>query len=212
MLQHGELVPSLNFETPNPRLDLAAGPFVVNTAHRPWPGGTEPRRAGVSSFGIGGTNAHAILEEAPARAEPGPTRARQLLVWSAKSQAASRPRPDAWPTISRRARTSPDTAYTLALGRHAFELRRFAVCAGASEGEKILRDPGAPRPPALRLSAPAPSSSCSRARAPNTSTWAGPWIHTEPVYRAAFEQAPWARPPRAGRRPDRARISRGDAG
>ncbi len=194
MLQHGELVPSLNFETPNPRLDLASGPFVVNTTHRPWPGGAGPRRAGVSSFGIGGTNAHAVLEEAPARAEPGPTRARQLLVWSAKSQAALATATGRLADHLATGADLADTAYTLALGRHAFELRRFAVCAGASEGEKILRDPAGP------TAGTAPE----RAR-PIVFMFPGQGAQhvdmgralydTEPIYRAAFDQcAGLARP------------------
>ncbi|HZI11901.1 MAG TPA: polyketide synthase, partial [Myxococcus sp.] len=64
-LHHEELPPSLHFERPNPRIDF--GPFFVNASLRPWKRGPVPRRAGVSSFGIGGTNAHAVLEEAPPR-------------------------------------------------------------------------------------------------------------------------------------------------
>ena len=68
MLRHGELVPTLNLATPNPRLALAGSPFVLGAERRPWR--TEdglPRRAGVSALGVGGTNAHVILEEPPAR-------------------------------------------------------------------------------------------------------------------------------------------------
>ena len=63
-LGHRELPPSLHYQSPNPKIDFAATPFFVNTALRPWasPG---RRLAGVSSFGIGGTNAHAVIEEAP---------------------------------------------------------------------------------------------------------------------------------------------------
>src|SRR3954463_8501811 len=64
-LQHGEIPPSLHFSQPNPKIDLANSPFFVNQALRPWQVDATPRRAGVSSFGIGGTNAHAVLEEAP---------------------------------------------------------------------------------------------------------------------------------------------------
>ncbi|MFP2934364.1 type I polyketide synthase, partial [Pyxidicoccus sp. 3LG] len=64
-LHHEEIPPSLNFEKPNPSIDFANSPFFVVNARRPWPRGDAPRRAGVSSFGIGGTNAHAVLEEAP---------------------------------------------------------------------------------------------------------------------------------------------------
>ncbi|MFN8546796.1 MAG: polyketide synthase [Candidatus Eisenbacteria bacterium] len=65
-LQHGELPPSLHFERPNPKLELDSSSFFVNATLRQWPAREgSARRAGVSSFGIGGTNAHAVLEEAP---------------------------------------------------------------------------------------------------------------------------------------------------
>ncbi len=88
-LTHRTLPPSLHFQTPNPRLELAAGPFYVPVAAAPWPAGDQPRRAGVSSFGLGGTNAHVILEEAPPPppADP-PARQPQLLVLSARTPAA----------------------------------------------------------------------------------------------------------------------------
>ena len=60
------LPPSLHFEQPNPQIDFANSPFYVNTTLSEWKTDGTPRRAGVSSFGIGGTNAHVILEEAPA--------------------------------------------------------------------------------------------------------------------------------------------------
>jgi len=94
-LQHRQLPPSLNFEQPNPRLELGFSPFVVSTALTAWTGPL-PLRAGVSSFGMGGTNVHVILEEAPpvpasTSTTPGHDVAQppeQLLVLSARSPAA----------------------------------------------------------------------------------------------------------------------------
>ncbi|MFE3462051.1 type I polyketide synthase, partial [Nocardiopsis aegyptia] len=61
-----ELMPrSLHAEEPTPFVDWEAGRARLLDRARPWPRGERPRRAGVSSFGIGGTNAHAVLEEAP---------------------------------------------------------------------------------------------------------------------------------------------------
>jgi amino acid adenylation domain-containing protein len=92
-LHHGLIPPSLHFRQPNPRIDFASGPFLVAAEPTPWPRGERPRRAGVSSFGIGGTNAHIILEEAPALEPSDASRAaeeppRQVLVLSAKSEPA----------------------------------------------------------------------------------------------------------------------------
>nr|WP_164903489.1 type I polyketide synthase [Nonomuraea polychroma] len=58
-VRHGEVPPSLNFETPNPRIDLDALGLRVATALGPWPGAAP--LAGVSSFGMGGTNCHVVL-------------------------------------------------------------------------------------------------------------------------------------------------------
>ncbi|MQA26475.1 MAG: AMP-binding protein, partial [Micromonosporaceae bacterium] len=69
MLRHRTLVPLVNFQRPNPELDLAESPFVIGVRPRPWDTGGVPRRAGVNALGVGGTNAHVILEEAP----PAPT-------------------------------------------------------------------------------------------------------------------------------------------
>src|SRR5215475_4841215 len=65
MLHHKQIPPSINFATPNPRIDFASSPFFVNTELRDFPCADAPRRAGLNSLGIGGTNSFAILEEAP---------------------------------------------------------------------------------------------------------------------------------------------------
>src|SRR5581483_5750683 len=88
-LQAGELPASLHYEQPNPEIDFARSPFVVNAAPRAWPREAgRPRRAGINSLGMGGTNAHVIVEEAPERDPSGPSRPWQLLVFSAKTASA----------------------------------------------------------------------------------------------------------------------------
>ena len=79
---------SLHFDQANPAIDFSGSPFVVNAALSAWPSDDAPRRAGVSSFGVGGTNAHVVLEQAPALpdSEAGP--GSNLLVLSARSPAA----------------------------------------------------------------------------------------------------------------------------
>ena len=57
---------------PSPAIDLDGLGLRVNTTLTPWPVGDEPRRAGVSSFGMGGTNAHVIIEQAPAEPDSVP--------------------------------------------------------------------------------------------------------------------------------------------
>ena len=62
-LHHKTLPPTINIETPNPKLGIEETPFYLNTESRPWASPEFPRRAGVSSFGFGGTNFHFVLEE-----------------------------------------------------------------------------------------------------------------------------------------------------
>jgi polyene macrolide polyketide synthase len=65
-LQHDALPPTLHVEEPSAEIDWGSGAIELLRQATPWTGDGQPRRAGVSSFGISGTNAHLILEEAPA--------------------------------------------------------------------------------------------------------------------------------------------------
>ena len=68
-LRHEQLPATLYAQEPSPHVDWAAGDVRLLTEPVPWPAdGERQRRAGVSSFGISGTNAHLIIEEAPAQA------------------------------------------------------------------------------------------------------------------------------------------------
>lgn len=128
-LSHAQLPPSLNCDEPDPKIDFPSTPFRVNTALAPWTA-NGPRRAGVSSFGIGGTNAHVVLEEAPASPDPRPAnRAHQLLVLSARTPAAL----DASAAnLAAHLRAHPDApladlAWTLQIGRKDHDHRRIVA-------------------------------------------------------------------------------------
>ncbi|TXH76237.1 MAG: amino acid adenylation domain-containing protein, partial [Lysobacteraceae bacterium] len=144
-LKHRQLPPSINYAHPNPQIDFANSPFYVNTQLRDWPAKDGTRRAGVSSFGIGGTNAHVVLEEAPAIAIESSLRPAQLLVLSARSgealQAASLRLADYLGGAD--AAPLADVAYTLQVGRTAHAFRRVVVCATATEAVQALTSPAA---------------------------------------------------------------------
>jgi acyl transferase domain-containing protein len=77
-IAHRELVPSLNYSSPNPRIPLESLNLRVQAQRGPWPDQGKPLVAGVSSFGYGGTNCHVIVAEAPAEArQVAPAEARQ---------------------------------------------------------------------------------------------------------------------------------------
>ncbi|MCP3142305.1 type I polyketide synthase [Pyxidicoccus xibeiensis] len=138
-LEHRQLPPSLHFETPNPEIDFAGSPFFVNARLRDWDSAT-PRRAGVSAFGLGGTNAHVVLEEAPKRAPSGPSRPFQLLMLSARSDAALEAMTTRLAEHLKAHPTLPlaDVAYTLAVGRRTFDHRRFVVCRDTEDAAGTL--------------------------------------------------------------------------
>jgi acyl transferase domain-containing protein len=139
-LKHRQIPPSLNFSEPNPKIDFANSPFFVNTKLSDWKEGTTPRRAGVNSFGVGGTNAHAVLEEAPAAAPSGPSRPWQLLLLSAKSDTAL---DAATGNLAAHFQKNPDlnladVAFTLMTGRKPMANRRIAVCKDVADARMAL--------------------------------------------------------------------------
>jgi len=144
-LEHGEIAPSLNFETPNPQIDFASSPFFVNAQLRAWDDKDGVRRAGVSSFGIGGTNAHAVLEQAPAISHGDARQGDQVLVLSARTPAAldaARERLAAYFAEHPRA-ILEDVAYTLQSGRRVFEHRCMLLAGSVAAAQKVLATPGA---------------------------------------------------------------------
>lgn len=142
-----QLPPTLHYRAPNPAIDFAAGPFHVNAELRPWEG-PAPLRAAVSSLGVGGTNAHVVLEEAPARASAPAGRGLQLLPLSARSAGAlqrARNRLSEWldDGAGAGAPTRPalaDVAWTLAAGRREFRHRGFVVAGDHAQAMRVLDD------------------------------------------------------------------------
>lgn len=129
-LEREAIPPSLHFRRPNPQINFGGSPFYVNTKLRDWkrrPG--NPRRGAVSSFGVGGTNAHAVLEEAPLRGPSGPARPCQLLPVSAKTPGALNAAcANLAGYLEQHHETNlADIAHTLQVGRKEFRHRRILV-------------------------------------------------------------------------------------
>ncbi|AXG70690.1 phthiocerol/phenolphthiocerol synthesis polyketide synthase type I PpsE [Kordia sp. SMS9] len=86
-LKYRKIPPSLHFTEANPDIDFLSGPFHVNTKLKDWETTNGASRiAGVSSFGIGGTNVHAILEEAPAKQTSQSAQQYHILPYTAKTK------------------------------------------------------------------------------------------------------------------------------
>ena len=140
-LRHGALPPTLHADEPSPHVDWSAGAVRLLTGPVPWAAGGRPRRAGVSSFGISGTNAHAILEEAPASAagSHAPARTLPAVPWvvsgrSGEGLAAQAERLREW-VAARPDLDEADVGWSLATTRAALDRR--AVVVGADREELL---------------------------------------------------------------------------
>ncbi|WP_254789758.1 polyketide synthase [Variovorax sp. OV329] len=145
---HSEQLPaSLHFESPNPAIDFDATPFRVHSRLARWPRNPQqPRRAGVSSFGVGGTNAHAIVEEAPLRAPSDASEGPQLLQLSARTPTALAA---ACERLADHLQANPalslvDVAHTLRVGRTPFAQRAVVVAETAEQAVQALRSSDSP--------------------------------------------------------------------
>ena len=128
-LKHSQLPPSLHFKSPNPNIDFENSPFYVNHELREWKSNGWPRRAGVSAFGFGGTNAHMMLEEAPAKKPLESLRIGKLWLLSARTPAALEQATNNLRNYldANRETDLADAAYTLQVGRRHFAHRRAFV-------------------------------------------------------------------------------------
>ncbi|HEV2634428.1 MAG TPA: type I polyketide synthase [Actinocrinis sp.] len=147
-IRHGILPKTLHVDEPSPYVNWSSGAVRLLTEQRPWPETGAPRRAGVSAFGVSGTNAHVIIEQAPAVEDPAPDAAAEaaeaavspeipLWVLSAKTPEALRGQAE---RLAAFVRARPDSSindlgYSLATARSAFDER--AVVVGADRVELL---------------------------------------------------------------------------
>ncbi len=141
-IKNGKIPPSLNFNKPNPKCDFENGHFFVNTELCDWKTDSMPRRAGVSSFGIGGTNAHAVLEQAPVKRNTAPGKQRKLLIFSAKTPSALLSMTSNFAGYLKENFDVDmnDASYTLKLGRREFEYRCCLVCSTREEAIEAIEN------------------------------------------------------------------------
>ncbi|WP_206797445.1 type I polyketide synthase [Amycolatopsis sp. MtRt-6] len=142
-MEHGLIPPTINYAEPNPGIDFPRSPFYPARTVTKWEAADTPRRAGVSSFGVGGTNAHLVLEEAPAPRRPRRPHPAHLLRVSAKT-------PETLAAAVERladrlagdvALDLADVAHTLAAGRTEYPHRAVVVARDPEDAVDGLRDP-----------------------------------------------------------------------
>ncbi|SFS90617.1 type I polyketide synthase [Saccharopolyspora flava] len=144
-LRHGTVPRTLHAAEPSPHVDWDGGGLRLLTDPLDWPQTDRPRRAGVSSFGISGTNAHAIVEEAPAPDdEPTPVRELPLAPWvlSAATSAALRDQAGRLAAHVERhpERTSTEVGHALATTRAVQEHRAVLLAPDAASAAERLAE------------------------------------------------------------------------
>ncbi|WP_393071863.1 type I polyketide synthase [Streptomyces sp. LN704] len=151
-IREGVLPRTLYADNPTPHVDWTAGDVRLLDQQRDWPETGRPRRAGVSSFGMSGTNAHVIVEQAPAAetatappATPDPAVFTGTLpvvptLLSGRTEAALRSQAARLRThlLARPDTPLTDLAYSQATTRSAFEHRAAVLATGRDTLEEAL--------------------------------------------------------------------------
>ncbi|HEU5389173.1 MAG TPA: type I polyketide synthase, partial [Streptosporangiaceae bacterium] len=138
-LRHGVVPPTLHASAPSAQVDWSAGSVELVTGAVPWPAAGRPRRAAVSSFGFSGTNAHVVLEQAPAEPRPpaGPAApsSRRVVPWlvSGRSEAALAGQVGRLREFAVAGARLADAGLSLAVHRSALEWRGAVVAGGRAE-------------------------------------------------------------------------------
>jgi acyl transferase domain-containing protein/surfactin synthase thioesterase subunit len=159
-LQHGKVPPNLHLNTVNPKIRLDDVPAVVPRVCEEWDAGAGTRNAAISSYGFSGTNAHAIVGEAPNQARPRPEhdeRPLHVLALSARSKGALRDLTEAYlrfldggdlPALG-------DLCHTANTGRSHFAHRLAVVSGDRAQLRRQLRE-WTPAPAATQRSGAGP--------------------------------------------------------
>ena len=142
-VKHGLIPPSLHIDEVNPVLDMENTPFFVVDRALPW-AAEGPRIAGVNSFGVGGTNAHALVAQAPDVKETAVGAAFRILPLAARSERALKQRCQDLADFLEKGGDLDldDVAHTLQVGRSLFTHRTAVVCQNAADAVAQLRRSG----------------------------------------------------------------------
>jgi acyl transferase domain-containing protein/NADPH:quinone reductase-like Zn-dependent oxidoreductase/SAM-dependent methyltransferase/acyl carrier protein len=216
VLKHGQIPPSLHFETPSPHIDFEKLKLRVPTALERFPDGPGERMAGVNSFGFGGANAHVILAAPPARL---PAKSYELpadrpwpLVLSARSEKALRDSATklrAWMAEHASANGSspvlPDLTYTLGVHRNHHPYRMTLLASNMGEAIEELgmfasnqETPKVRSTFAARREAPPRIGFIMSGQGPQWWGMGRELMQREPVFRQVMERcddalSPWAK-------------------
>ncbi|WLQ38570.1 SDR family NAD(P)-dependent oxidoreductase (plasmid) [Streptomyces castrisilvae] len=131
-IRHGSLPKTLHVAEPSQHVDWSAGRVRLLTEAQPWPEAERPRRAGVSAFGVSGTNAHVIVEQAPAEQESDAPKESgaplPVVPWVVSAKTAEGLAAQARRLLSGVGGHTPqDIGFSLATTRAALERRAVAV-------------------------------------------------------------------------------------
>ncbi|MFG2409862.1 type I polyketide synthase [Streptomyces brevispora] len=152
-MRHGILPRTLHVDGPTPKADWSTGNISLLTDAIAWPDRGHPRRAAVSAFGLSGTNAHVIIEEAPATEEAEPA-APPTVTSSLIPLPLSAKTPDALGdqagrllahVEARPEESLVDVGYSLATTRAVLDHRAVVVCADRGAVVRALSDLAAGR-------------------------------------------------------------------